>query len=954
MKQKQNLIKEIKNMLKKDQQVNLPVLDRVHKALSAKSPVYKSWHSSQWQHITQWAVLAVIVILIGGGVHYASQKQVLEGMHSDASFRQTRGHRSAKVLEFCKQLQGQTSNYKAANADLKSGIKNDMVAVAEQRREIMKLAIADRQVDVITQNRNCISEADLTKLPSEVQALMETEKKVKGKLSLIIADDGVKEVGLYNITETATGTQYAILPEDNSDFSSLKAGSRLEISGVSLDNTLVVPNQARSYETSNNNATSSDTGVKRVAVIPFKFQNQPCPAQSESCGFTSNSELQANVFGSTAPSIKSYYEEVSRGQLTITGTVFDPVTLPYNFSSTMCDANGETNVISGYANAIKTAAQANGFVPGNFDNVIFTMQNGSCSGWYGFGGVNENSLFVDTPLVGTFIHEFGHNLGRLHAAGIQCSTTPGGSTFVPISANCRHAGDYVDPYDVMGNSGYLKPFNIIHRTSGVNYQGWQDNAVRDINRTSNPDGTYTLTPLGTSGGIKAIRIPKTLNIEGTDYEGYYYLEFRQPIGYDAGGQPEGYAGVRILHNAYNYGYSAMYDSILIDTNTTGGWAMNDSPLGVGQTFNDPVSGITITTQSVSSAGAVVQVTFGDPGSGTPNTPTCTNTNPSLSIDPSNAQASPGQSITYIFTLTNNDPSACSPSTYAVSSNSSFSGWVMNPSSFSEELQSGDSISRTFTIASATYTTPGTYNYGIMARRSGSGHYSTAYTAQTIASCTYTTPTLSLSPSNTSVSTGQSVDYEFTVRNNDATSCAPSTYKITPSGYLPSWTANPSSVTTPTVAPGTTSAPIHLSMVTGTSSNGQYPYTQQLTFTAEKVGSSNLKDTKSATVVVTGTTSVSEPVVNIITPLNNSLVTPSMTVKATAEIDGGLISTITLYLDAKILKTCTLYAYAYGECEVTVNTDRYKVGSHTISATAVGYPNGQSGTASINVTKWPYD
>jgi predicted Zn-dependent protease with MMP-like domain len=114
-------------------------------------------------------------------------------------------------------------------------------------------------------------------------------------------------------------------------------------------------------------------------------------------------------------------------------------------------------------------------------------------------------------------HELGHYLGLSHAMAFDCSIHP-------IYGNCTVI-EYGDTFDSMGSGFYegadgVPHFNLMHKE----LLGWMPKEdILEIIST----GTYTIRPLEYSSGIRGAKIidPKTkLPV--------YYLEFRQPIGYD--------------------------------------------------------------------------------------------------------------------------------------------------------------------------------------------------------------------------------------------------------------------------------------------------------------------------------------------------------------------------------------------------------------------------------------
>ena len=81
------------------------------------------------------------------------------------------------------------------------------------------------------------------------------------------------------------------------------------------------------------------------------------------------------------------------------------------------------------------------------------------------------------------------------------------------------------------------------------------------------------------------------------------------------------------------------------TSTSTGWL--DASLVAGQSFQDSAAGVTITTESVNSGSAVVNIQFAGGGSGT-----TTQSSGTLTVATNQAVYSPGQTVSMTATATN--------------------------------------------------------------------------------------------------------------------------------------------------------------------------------------------------------------------------------------------------------------------------------------------------------------
>jgi hypothetical protein len=163
--------------------------------------------------------------------------------------------------------------------------------------------------------------------------------------------------------------------------------------------------------------------------------------------------------------------------------------------------------------------------------------------------------------------------------------------------------EYGDTLDIMGNTpGHFGTY-MKERL------GWLNFGSSPTITTVQTGGTYPVEPFesASSGGAKALKILKSTD-STTGSRTWYYVEFRQAIGFDAF-LSDGYSnvlnGVVIRTGTENDAGS----SYLLDmTPSTDDWT--DPALDSGLSFSDPASGVTVKTTSVSSTRVTVIVTLG--------------------------------------------------------------------------------------------------------------------------------------------------------------------------------------------------------------------------------------------------------------------------------------------------------------------------------------------------------
>lgn len=360
----------------------------------------------------------------------------------------------------------------------------------------------------------------------------------------------------------------------------LTSGSSIRARGTRLGNVLALD----STGTVELSATAPAelayaTGVQNVAVILVNFSDattQPVSAAS----------VQQAVFGTT----DAFLRENSGGQAWLSGSVMGWYTLP--ISKSACDPAQ----ISQLADQAATSAGNN---LSAYTRKFYVFPKNACT-WAGLadvGGANTRAWFNGKFDLDNFGHEFGHNLGLMHSHGLDCDLSPLGTTCTPLS--------YGDAADIMGNlEGHYNGFQ-------KQRLGWSTGMV-----TMSASGRVTLAPYSGSSGTRAVRIPR-----GTDASGaatWYYLEYRQPTGFDA---VLGYygtlsKGVLVRTATEGDGDSTYLLDMTPNSDTSSGFVdLWDSALMAGATYTDSVAQVTVKVVSTDATGAVVDVTLTTSGGG---------------------------------------------------------------------------------------------------------------------------------------------------------------------------------------------------------------------------------------------------------------------------------------------------------------------------------------------------
>jgi hypothetical protein len=201
-----------------------------------------------------------------------------------------------------------------------------------------------------------------------------------------------------------------------------------------------------------------------------------------------------------------------------------------------------------------------------------------------------------------------------HSSSLRCPAGP----FANDPRTCVH-DEYGDSHDVMGRG--CRHLN-----------GWQKGSqgyFGGCNRVRvNSSGTFTLLPFEAEcNGIQVLQIPMpTMPARWISYSGgggapssdpvnFYYLELRTRVGFD---QPQTSYPTVLVHVGPQYrslNQSGLHTWILdMVPSNPDRYSFDGMPVGVP--FTDPAGGVSFVVQSLSAAGATINVTIAN-GSGAP-------------------------------------------------------------------------------------------------------------------------------------------------------------------------------------------------------------------------------------------------------------------------------------------------------------------------------------------------
>jgi len=405
---------------------------------------------------------------------------------------------------------------------------------------------------------------------------------------------------------------------------------------------------------------------------------------------------------------------------------------PINVSSTSaCD-------IGAWANAADAQVQSANIDITKYPRRVYVMPTNNSCGYTGVGQVGgspSQAWIFRCGSPDSFGHELGHNLGMGHAATLT--------------------NEYGDVSDIMGAGGIgLRQIDSPH----MEQMGWTPSEnIQAITQS----GNYRLAPL--EADPLYVTAPQVLKIAKPDTGEFYYLSYRQWLGFDTSLTSGLIRGVAV--HKYPGDYSAR-KSYLLQT------------IADGSSFTDATNGITVTQTNHDSSGVNFQVQLST---------ICTTGKPSLAITPNVQNGAPGTSLSYSVSITDTDLSSCPQSTFSLATTLP-AGWGGSISPSTLTLLHGEVGAATLSVASPTSASGGNYGVSVNATDPAiAGHSNTATATYSVtAPCTRNSETLTLTPSNQSSNAGSTLTYIMTMTNNDSSGCGASTLNLsntTPSGWV---------------------------------------------------------------------------------------------------------------------------------------------------------------------------
>jgi hypothetical protein len=499
----------------------------------------------------------------------------------------------AGAAAFTQDLLTKMNRYQKASPAERSSLINDLIETAAQRREQMLSLMEENPGEAL---RLALPSSTRAAFPSAIQAYIEQEVDIKGTLEVIDEDydDHSRQVFYLKTAGGQLSLHFAGKRPDH-----LLTGSMILVKGVQIGNTLALGGGDTTMQQIATAPVPSTLGEQRTLVILVNFQDNPTEPYTIA-------DAQSVIFGET----NNFFLENSYKQAWLNGDVVGWFTIP--LSSNVCDYRG----IATQAQSIAAGAGVN---LGAYSHYVYAFPKSPC-GWWGLSmvGGSPSQSWINGPFeLMVLSHEMGHALGLWHSHALDCATETIGnvmsSTFPPAPGTC-YVIEYGHPSDAMGGA-YPGHYNAFQKER----LGWLNFASAPPITTVTTSGIYVLEAYeSASPGPKALKILKSTD-PTTGAKTWYYVEARKPVGFDA----------FLATTESTTGFVSMFQSgVLVSLGTDGGantsdlldmspatdtniWQwLADAPLLPGQSFCDPDSGLTMTTQWVTATQAAVNVQIG--------------------------------------------------------------------------------------------------------------------------------------------------------------------------------------------------------------------------------------------------------------------------------------------------------------------------------------------------------
>lgn len=634
-------------------------------------------------------------------------------------------------------LMGLAKRYQHATNGNKEALLYEMIELVEQRRQSMTTLLKTNPGAVL---QLAIPAKVAAQLPAQVHSYLESRQTIEGTLEVQYADYENYGTLLHTLI---TDFDERIPLHFKNHPPKLQSGNKVRIEGVEVqvdhamsvemavesgvNDILVLELGSDSTDIGGPAQLSNTFGEQPTLVLLINFQDIPTQPYTVA-------EADQLVFNTTS----DFYLENSDGRTWLNGETHGWFQLPLNSTASTTDI----------ADAADAAAQSAGIDVSTFSRKIYIFPRVASYGWSGLGtvgGTPSRSWINGSMTLKTVGHELGHNLGLFHSGSLECGDS--------ILSDEGQVSVYGDTHDIMANKS-AGHFNAFQKER----LGWLDANVNEISVVQT-SGTFEIETFETSRGTtpKALRVLKDIDPVTGD-KSWFYLEYRQNVGFDdfLTGNSNVLNGL-IIHMANE---ADPRSSVLLDMtpNSDPYYDWWDPALEFGQTFTEPQSGLTISSENGNGTTAAISVSFGQS--------VCVQASPTIKVTPGESQwVAPGTAVTYTVTVVNNDSAECSSSDFDVDTTVP-TGWNASSNLSTLSIAPGSNAVAQFEVISSSSAADGFYPIDISAHNNGSS----SYTATESVNYVVSTPIANQAPNAISdptiISAKLAVTIAVTANDND--------------------------------------------------------------------------------------------------------------------------------------------------------------------------------------------